>query len=201
MTTKTGSWGSRALTARARRVTMVLMDVDGVLTDGRITYYGERGEAKSFHVRDGAGVRLAHMAGLRTGVISGRGGVATLRRAEELKMDEIHLRVKDKLARYESIKNRRGLEDDQICFIGDDVLDLPLLARAGMPVAVADAHPEVLRRVRLVTRTRGGRGAVREVIDQILMAQGRWSPLMRRFAGEVGRRGPGRTRHTGRSRR
>ena len=201
MTASVGSWSGRALTARARRVAIVLMDVDGVLTDGRITFYGARGEAKSFHVRDGAGVRLAHMAGLRTGVISGRGGVATLRRAEELKMDEIHLLVRNKLARYESIKKRRGLEDDQICYIGDDVLDLPLLACAGMPVAVADAHPEVLRRVRFVTRTKGGRGAVREVIDQILMAQGRWSQLMWRFTGEAGRRAPGRTGPTGRSRR
>ena len=201
MTGRAGSWGGRALAARARRVAMVLMDVDGVLTDGRIISYGARGEAKSFDVRDGAGVRLARVAGLRTGVISGRGGAATLRRVEELKMDEIHLRVKDKLTRYETIKKRRGLEDDQVCFIGDDVLDLPILARAGMPVAVADAHPEVLRRVRFITRARGGRGAVREVIDTILMAQGRWSHLMRRFTGEAGRRRPGQTRHTGRSRR
>lgn len=186
---------------RARRVVMVLMDVDGVLTDGRITFYGARGEAKSFNVRDGAGVRLAREAGLRTGVISGRGGAATLRRAEELKMDEIHLRVKDKLARYETIKKRTGLNDAQVCFIGDDVLDLPILARAGMPVAVADAHSEVLRRVRFVTRARGGRGAVREVIDTILMAQGRWSHLMRRIAGKARPQGSGRTRHTGRSRR
>lgn len=199
MTGRGGSLGSRALAARARRVAMVLMDVDGVLTDRRIIYDGARGEAKAFDVRDGAGVRLAREAGLHTGVISGRGGAATLRRAEELKMDEIHLGVKDKLARYETIKRRRGLEDAQVCFIGDDVLDLPILEVAGMPVAVADAHPEVLRRARFVTRQAGGRGAVREVIDTILMAQGRWTDLMRRFAGDGGRRRKGRTRHTGRA--
>ncbi len=195
------SKGGRALGSRARRVALILMDVDGVLTDGRVTYIGDRGEAKSFDVRDGTGLRLAREAGLGTGIISGRGGAAALRRASELDLDEIHLKVRDKLAKYEAILRRRSLTDGQVCYIGDDVLDLPILERAGLPVAVADAHPEVLRRTRFVTRAPGGRGAVREVIDAILRAQGIWKDLLRRFAPERARRQGGRGGRAGRSRR
>ena len=93
-------------------------------------------------------------------------------------MDEVHLKTRDKLAVYEAILRRRRLSDQQVCYIGDDLVDLPVLARAGMPVAVADAHPEVRRRARFVTGAPGGQGAVREVIDAILKAQGHWNTIL-----------------------
>lgn len=161
-----------ALQPRARRVSMVLMDVDGVLTDGGIWYSDSEREAKRYDVKDGVALWMARRLGLRTGLISGRAGTGALRRARELKMDEIHFRARDKLATYQGILRRRRLSDAQICYIGDDLIDLPILMRAGLPVAVADAHPDVLRRARFVTRAPGGHGAIREVVDAILSAQG-----------------------------
>jgi YrbI family 3-deoxy-D-manno-octulosonate 8-phosphate phosphatase len=172
---------------RARRVEFILLDVDGVMTDGRIVLVGPRDEAKCFDVKDGVGLWLAREHGLRTGVISGRASAATLRRATELHMDEVHLEVRDKVKVYERILDRRRLSDAQICFMGDDLIDLPVLRRVGLPVAVSDAHPEVLRRTPFVTDARGGRGAIREVIDAILSAQGRWTGIMERFDPTSGR--------------
>jgi 3-deoxy-D-manno-octulosonate 8-phosphate phosphatase (KDO 8-P phosphatase) len=176
------------------------MDVDGVLTDGRIAFVGTREEAKLYDVKDGTGLWLARLAGLRTGVISGRTGSSIRRRTVELKMDEVHLKVRDKLAVYGGILRRRGLADEQVCYIGDDVVDLPILARVGLSVAVADAHPEVLKRSHLITRAPGGRGAVREVIDVILKAQGRWKDVLSRFVPAPTPVRTGRTRRTGRLR-
>lgn len=170
--------GRTSLQTRARRVTMILMDVDGVMTDGRITLVGARHEAKSFDAKDGVALWIARRLGLMTGVISGRRSTAVVRRARELGMDEIHLGTRDKLAVYESILRRRRLSDPQVCYIGDDLVDIPVLARAGVSVAVADAHPEVIRRARFVTGASGGQGAVREVIDAILKAQGHWNTVL-----------------------
>jgi 3-deoxy-D-manno-octulosonate 8-phosphate phosphatase (KDO 8-P phosphatase) len=181
------------LAPRARRVTLVLMDVDGVMTDGSVTFIDSDREAKTFDARDGVGIWIARRCGLRLGVISGRSSEAVLRRAGELGMDEVHTRVRDKLAAYRGVLRRRRLSDDQVCYIGDDLVDLPILRRAGMPVAVRDAHPEVLRRAAFVTRAPGGRGAVREVLDAILKAQGRWREVLGWFGGTDGRRArPGR---------
>jgi 3-deoxy-D-manno-octulosonate 8-phosphate phosphatase (KDO 8-P phosphatase) len=164
------------------------MDVDGVLTDGGVCYIDGDREAKRFDVKDGVGLWMARRAGLRTGLITGRSGAMITRRATELKMDEVHMRALDKLAAYRAILGRQRLGDAQVCYIGDDLIDLPILARVGLPVAVADAHPEVERRAPFVTRAPGGRGAVREVIEAILKAQGRWPEVMRWF--EPGRAGP-----------
>lgn len=172
------------LRTRARRVALVLMDVDGVLTDGRIIYTESDQEGRAFDAKDGVALAIAREVGLRTGILSGRGGAAVLRRAKELRMDEIHLEVRDKLPAYERILRRRKLSDAEICYIGDDLVDLPVLLRAGMAVGVSDAHPEVRRRAAFVTRAKGGRGAVREVIDAILRAQGRWETVMGRFSSE-----------------
>jgi 3-deoxy-D-manno-octulosonate 8-phosphate phosphatase (KDO 8-P phosphatase) len=162
---------------------MVLMDVDGVMTDGGILFVGGRSEGRVFDVKDGVGVWLLHRAGVATGIISGRTSAAVRRRARELRMDEIHLKAADKLAVYEKILRRRRLTDPEVCFIGDDVVDLPVLARVGLPVAVHDATVEVRRAARLVTRAPGGRGAVREVADRVLRAQGRMGELLRRYEG------------------
>jgi YrbI family 3-deoxy-D-manno-octulosonate 8-phosphate phosphatase len=154
------------------------MDVDGVLTDGRIAFTEGTAETKTFDVKDGIGLSIARRMGLRTGVISGRGGAAVVRRAEELGLHEVHLRVRDKLQAYDRIVRRLKLHDAQVCYIGDDLTDLSVLRRVGMPIAVADARPEVLRRALFVTHDPGGRGAVREVIDAILKAQGKWGEVL-----------------------
>src|SRR6059036_2168247 len=168
----------RPLAPRARRIALILMDVDGVLTDGGISFIEGAEEAKTFDAKDGVGLSIARRIGLRTGVISGRSSAAVSRRAEELGMHEVHLRVRDKLTAYERILRRQKLTDAQVCYIGDDLTDLPVLGRVGMPVAVADARPEVLRRALFVTRDPGGRGAVREVVDAILKAQGKWEEVI-----------------------
>lgn len=186
-----------ALPPRARPVALVLMDVDGVLTDGGITFIEGNREARTYDARDGVGLWLARRGGLRTGVISGRSSAAVARRAAELRIDEVHQRIEDKLQAYLGILRRRRLTDAQVCYIGDDLNDLPILLRAGMPVAVADAHAEVRRRVPFVTHARGGRGAVREVIDAVLKAQGRWEELLRQFAPAAPRRAGGRRGRAG----
>ena len=170
-----------ALRPRARRIDFILMDVDGVMTDASIAFTEANLETKTFDARDGVGLWLARRAGLRTGLISGRGSVAVSRRAAELGMHEVHQKVKDKLGVYEKIAARHRLDDRQVCYIGDDLVDLPILRRVGMPVAVADARPEVIKSAPFVTEACGGRGAIREVIDAILKAQGKWKAVMSWF--------------------
>src|SRR5437867_4145059 len=166
-----------------RGVRLVLMDVDGVMTDGGIFFMDARSEGRIFDAKDGVGIWLLRRAGLMTGILSGRTSPAVKRRARELGMEEIHLKVVNKLEIYEEILLRRGLSDGSVCFIGDDVVDLGVLARAGMSVAPADAHPAVRKAVRYVTRARGGQGAVREVADLILTAQGKMEGLLQAFNG------------------
>ncbi|HKY31170.1 MAG TPA: HAD hydrolase family protein [Candidatus Polarisedimenticolia bacterium] len=160
---------------RARRVKLILMDVDGVLTDGRIILQAEVDEAKGFDSRDGVGIRLAQKAGLVTGVITGRLSIATTRRASELQMEEYHQRVFRKAEVFESILKARRVRAEAVCFIGDDLVDVPILKRVGLAAAPADARPEARQAAHLVTSLPGGRGAVRQVIDFILKVQGRWA--------------------------
>ena len=174
-----------ALSLRARKVKLLLMDVDGVLTDGRI-YYVPAGEAesaegqppalmetKTFHARDGLGIHLIHKAGLNTGLISGRQSPVVEHRVRELGIRFLRQGATSKLGPYQEIIQEAGLSDDQVCFVGDDVVDLPVLARVGLAVAVGDCHPALRHSVHYVTRAPGGLGAVREVIDLILGAQGK----------------------------
>ncbi|HEU4401745.1 MAG TPA: HAD hydrolase family protein [Candidatus Polarisedimenticolia bacterium] len=185
------------LRPRARRIALLLMDVDGVMTDGGISFIDSDREARTFDAQDGVGLWIARRAGLRTGLLSGRSSGAVLRRAEELRIDEVHLKVRDKRQAYLRILRRLRLSDAQVCYIGDDLVDLPVLLRVGMPVAVADAHPEVLRRVRFVTRAAGGRGAIREVIDAILKAQGKWAEVLAWFDDPENGGAPGTRRSAG----
>lgn len=156
---------------KAQRIQMLLMDVDGVLTDGTFEY-GEDKETKRFHSRDGIGVVLAKRAGLKVGLISGRESAAVTARARQLQVDYVKLGVIDKVPALEEALEREGLTAEQVVFIGDDLPDLPILLRVGLSIAVADAHDEVRRRVDYVTRARGGYGAVREAVDLILLAKG-----------------------------
>ena len=174
-----------AFRSRARRVRLILLDVDGVLTDGGLAFGSSGREGRTFHVRDGAGLAIARRLGFLTGFLSGREGADLRQRARELRVDEVHLGTRDKLSVYAAILARRRLTDDQVCYMGDDLVDLPVLARAGVAAAPADAHPDVLRSVPFVTRAAGGRGAVREVIDAIVRAQGKMATVLGWFAEDA----------------
>jgi 3-deoxy-D-manno-octulosonate 8-phosphate phosphatase (KDO 8-P phosphatase) len=169
---------------RAARVCVVLMDVDGVMTDGRICLQslpdGTAQEMKMFNAHDGAGVKLAGLMGLRTGLITGRNCAATARRARESGMEFVFQGRAKKLAAFEEILRAAGVADEVVAYIGDDLPDLPLLRRAGLAVAVANAVPEVKQAAHYVTALAGGQGAVREVIELILKVQGRWKEALPR---------------------
>lgn len=154
-------------------ITLLLLDVDGVLTDGRITYTDDGQEAKSFHVRDGFGIVALRKHGCRVGIITGRSSSVVLRRAQELGLDGVWQGVEDKLKAYAAIKQEYGLEDRSIAYIGDDEPDLELLRCVGFSAAPADAHERVKKIVRYVCRHKGGEGAVREVADLILASHGK----------------------------
>lgn len=166
---------------RAASVKLLLLDCDGVLTDGRITLVGDDEEEKSFHTRDGHGLVLLHQAGLRSGVISGRKSSAVARRAKELGMHFVRQGVSDKIEAFGEIVNEAGVNAEAVCYVGDDVTDLPLLLRAGLAVAVADANEETREAAHYVTRQPGGFGAVREVCELILKASGSWDELLKKY--------------------
>ncbi len=155
-----------------RRARLLVLDVDGVLTDGRL-YYGAKGEAlKAFHVRDGHGVKAVAAAGVTVAIISGRKSPAVARRARELGIRHVFQGVSDKLAVLEKLLAKLGLNAEQCVCVGDDTPDAPVLAAAGVGVAVADAHDDALNVAQLVTARPGGRGAVREVCDWLVAARG-----------------------------
>jgi 3-deoxy-D-manno-octulosonate 8-phosphate phosphatase (KDO 8-P phosphatase) len=169
---------------RAAGIRVVLMDVDGVMTDGRICLQslpdGTSEEMKVFHAHDGAGIKLAGLMGLRMGLITGRDSAATTRRAREASMEFVFQGRAKKLVAYEEILRTARVTDEAVAYIGDDLPDLPLLRRAGLAVAVGNAVPEVKQAAHYVTARSGGQGAVREVIELILKAQGRWSEAIPR---------------------
>jgi len=169
------------LLERARKTRLLIMDVDGVLTDGRIIQDGHGHELKVFDVKDGHGIVMAHRAKLRTALISGRGSETITRRAEELGIELVFQKIWNKLEVYEKILVDTELTHDEVAYIGDDLIDIPLLRRVGLAVAVADAVDEVKAAVHLITQRPGGQGAVREVIELILRAQAHWDSLIERY--------------------
>lgn len=173
------------LRRRARKIKLLLMDVDGVLTDGRIYYVPRPGggfvETKTFHSRDGLGIRFAHEAGLETGVISGRTSPVVEHRMKELGVRYVRQNALEKLGPYQSILSEAQLNDEDVCYVGDDLVDLPLLRRVGLAVGVRDGHRLLRRYVHYQTEHAGGMGAVRDAIDLILQAQGRFDRIMRRY--------------------
>ena len=166
---------------RAEGIKLLLMDCDGVLTDARIWLFENGEEQKGFHTRDGLGIALLHRAGLKSGIISGRTSSAVQRRAEALGMSFVVQGVADKLQAFAETIAQAGVSDEEVAFIGDDLTDIPLMVRSGLGVAVADATPEARERAHYVTKLAGGYGAVREVIELILKAQGRWDDLIADF--------------------
>jgi 3-deoxy-D-manno-octulosonate 8-phosphate phosphatase (KDO 8-P phosphatase) len=173
------------ITRRAKKIKLLLMDVDGVLTDGSIHLFAEAGKAvseiKAFNSLDGAGLRLIRRAGLRTGVITGRRSPVTAARAREVEIDFVIQDAFEKLPAFEQILRQSRLKPEQVCFVGDDITDLPAMTRVGLAVAVPNGHEEVKKRAHYITRATGGRGAVREVVDLLLRAQGRYEKVLRHF--------------------
>jgi len=166
--------------AKASGIRMILFDVDGVLTDGTFWRAGEE-EVKRFHSRDGVGLVLARRAGLKLGLVSGRRSNAVAFRAEELQLHFVRLGTAEKIPALEEAMAQESLEASQVAFMGDDLPDLPVLRKVGLSATVADAPLEVRSRVDYVTRARGGHGAVRELIEQILMAQDRFDELVKTY--------------------
>ena len=163
-----------AFAARCERLRLVLLDVDGVLTDGTVLFLPGGGEGRTFHIRDGLGIALAHRAGLRTGIISGRASDEVSRRAGELGMHVLRQGVADKGAAFREVLAAEGLAPQQVAYMGDDVNDLPILTEAGLSGAPADAAFEVRSQAFMVTDARGGQGCVREFLEAILKARGAW---------------------------
>ena len=164
--------------ARAKKIRVLLMDVDGVLTDGHVWLLSRRdgtaSELKGFSAYDGAGLKLARAAGLRTGLITGRESSAVTQRARECDIEFGFQGRATKLGAYEEILRATGASESEVAYVGDDLPDLPVLQRVGFAIAVANAAPEVKRAAHYVTTRTGGEGAVREVIELIVKAQGKW---------------------------
>ena len=166
---------------KAKFIRLLLLDVDGVLTDGRIVYDGAGRELKFFDIKDGQGIKLLQQAGLEVGILSGRKSPALRLRAKELGIRLVRQRVLDKGKALETILHKKRFRAEQICFVGDDLVDLPVLARVGLAVAVADSVEDVKANAHYISRHPGGQGAVREVCDLILKAQGKWKAVTQKF--------------------
>lgn len=166
---------------KAAKIRLMLLDVDGVLTDGGIIIDSRGGETKRFDVRDGQGIALLIRAGITVGFVSGRSSNLVRHRAKELGVRIVYQGVQDKADAYKEIKKKTGFRDEQIAYLGDDIADLPIMRRVGLAMTVRDSWPGLKPRVDYVTQARGGRGAVREVSELLLKAQNIWHELLRRY--------------------
>jgi 3-deoxy-D-manno-octulosonate 8-phosphate phosphatase (KDO 8-P phosphatase) len=176
---------SRGLLNRGKKIKLLLMDVDGVMTDGKFYYVPRPGggmlETKGFDSRDGLGLRLAHHAGIITGIITGRSSLVIEYRAKDLGIHFLQQDALEKIEPYERIRNAAQVQDDEVCYVGDDLTDLPLLTRVGLGVCVANADDLVRKHAHFCTRRPGGSGAVREAIELILTAQGKWDGILQSY--------------------
>jgi len=196
---------------RARKIKLLLFDVDGVLTDGKLFFFpkpegaelstqshaakhgGQGGfglasttmvEAKGFHAHDGTAISLAHLAGIRTGLITKRISETVALRARDLKLDYIYQGIQDKLGSFKEIIQKEKITAAEACFVGDDVIDLPVMWNCGLAIAVANARDEVKKDAHYVTKHRGGDGALRDSLEFILRAQGKWKQVVTQYIGE-----------------
>lgn len=165
---------------KAQAVSLVIFDVDGVLTDGSVTCGPGGEEYKTFHVRDGQGIKLLQETGIEVAVISARSSPALTARAAELGIRHLETGAADKLRSFHALLDRCGLEAARCCYVGDDLVDIPVMLQCGLGIAVADAHHAVRRVAHWVTPSRGGRGAAREVCDTVLYAQRKFDDIMDR---------------------
>ena len=170
---------SESLSIRAARIELLLLDVDGVLTDGSIIY-GATEELKRFHVRDGSGLKFWRESGKRVAILSGRSSPAVLRRAAELGISPVMQARPEKLPAFRDLLESTGLNPDQVCAVGDDLPDLPVLKRCGLGIAVADACSELREAADYVTTLPGGRGAVRDAIEWLMKLQGTWDDVVKK---------------------
>lgn len=162
-------------------IKLLLLDVDGVMTDGRIIYDNNGGEIKAFDVKDGHGLKLLQRAGIRVGIITGRQSAIVDRRAAELGIDLVYQGVKEKKIPFAEILEKLDLKPEQVAYVGDDVVDLPVMRQVGFSATVADAMDDVKACADMVTRRSGGRGAVREICDYLLKESGRWASVTSRY--------------------
>ncbi len=169
------------VTNKLKRIRLLLLDVDGVLTDGGIIYNDNGAEAKVFNVKDGLGLRLLMDAGIKVCIVTGRTSKALRHRCGDLGIDHVFEGVSEKDTLLDSIIEQAGVSVEETAFIGDDLVDLPLMKKIGLAIAVADAHEAVLDNVAMVTSAIGGAGAVREVCEAILKAQGLWDNILGRY--------------------
>ena len=174
-----------SIQAKASRIRLVLFDVDGVLTDGTVTIHSDGSESKAFFIRDGIAMVWAQRAGIKVGLLSARTSSTTPHRAAQLGITLVYHGVSSKLATYETILADQGLNDDEVAYMGDDVVDLAVLGRAGLGAAPADAVPEVRAIADWVSEARAGAGAARELIELILRQQNRWEDVIQRYEREA----------------
>jgi len=168
---------TQKIRAIAKGLKMLILDVDGVLTDGGIILDNEGNEYKSFNVRDGHGIKMLIRSGMHVAIITGRHSKVVERRAHELGITEVFQKCFDKRIVYRKLLEQYALKENEVAYIGDDIVDAPIMAMAGLPIAVADAAEEAKKYALMVTKNRGGRGAVREVTDFILKAKGLWQGM------------------------
>jgi len=169
------------LTDLCRRIELILSDVDGVLTDGGIWYDNQGVELKAFHIRDGLGIKLWQRAGFKFGLLTARTSHIVKLRALELGIDLVRQGFENKLPAAQDILRELQLEPDQVCYIGDDLTDLPVIRHVGLGVAVADAVSEVRSAATYITKSPGGRGAVRELVELVLKGKNRWDDVVQRY--------------------
>lgn len=167
----------KQLSEIAKNIKLLILDVDGVLTDGSIILDNEGNEYKSFHVRDGHGIKMLIHAGIQVAIITGRHSKVVERRAHELGITEVYQKCFNKTAAFKELIEKFSVSEKEIAYIGDDIVDAPIMSKIGFPVAVADASAETKEYALIITKNRGGRGAVREVTDFILKAKGIWQRM------------------------
>ena len=163
---------------KLKNIKALFLDVDGVLTDGSIIYSDVGSETKVFNVRDGLGIRWLIKSGIMVGIVTGRKSDALHHRCENLGIDLIFDGIKDKASALEKILDRTGIKSEEIAYMGDDIVDIPLMKRVGVSIAVADAHEVVIKTADMVTAAKGGAGAVREVCELMLKAHNRWEAVL-----------------------
>jgi 3-deoxy-D-manno-octulosonate 8-phosphate phosphatase (KDO 8-P phosphatase) len=172
---------SREIIERAKKIKVLVLDVDGVLTDGRIVHGSYGDEIKNFDVNDGLGIVLVKRAGLKCVILTAKASKVVTKRARELKIDKVYHNFHYKIKAFHMICRRFRIKGEEICFVGDDVIDIPVLKRAGLAVCPPNAMDDVKPFAHFITGKRGGRGAVREVCDLLIKAQGKWDEVMKRY--------------------
>jgi 3-deoxy-D-manno-octulosonate 8-phosphate phosphatase (KDO 8-P phosphatase) len=171
----------KKITCAAKKIRLLALDVDGVLTDGGIILDSRGNETKAFHVRDGHGIKMLQAAGICVAFITGRSSRAVARRAAELNVTDVFQGSNSKLIAYAQLLEKYGLTDSEVAYMGDDIVDIPLLKRVGLPVVVSDATAEARKHAVLITKNKGGQGAVREIADLLVKAAGKWKELVNEY--------------------